>query len=98
MNNQYFRVYTSADTIGAEIGGSLKNVIAIAAGIIDGLAIGDNTKAALITRGLEEIARLGMIERVFIYAPNVPNIDTNGMGSGMKKGRLASTLCILAAI
>lgn len=60
FNNQYFRVYTSGDTIGAEIGGSLKNVIAIAAGIIDGLAIGDNTKAALITRGLEEIARLGM--------------------------------------
>ena len=60
FNNQYFRVYTSSDTIGAEIGGSLKNVIAIAAGIIDGLAIGDNTKAALITRGLEEIARLGM--------------------------------------
>jgi len=60
FNNQYFRVYTSGDTIGAEIGGSLKNVIAIAAGIIDGLDIGDNTKAALITRGLEEIARLGM--------------------------------------
>lgn len=60
FNNQYFRVYTSTDTIGAEIGGSLKNVIAIAAGIIDGLGIGDNTKAALITRGLEEIARLGI--------------------------------------
>ncbi|MFM8840231.1 MAG: NAD(P)H-dependent glycerol-3-phosphate dehydrogenase [bacterium] len=60
FNNQFFRVYTSGDTIGAEIGGSLKNVIAIAAGIIDGLGIGDNTKAALITRGLEEIARLGM--------------------------------------
>ncbi|MEY3313828.1 MAG: glycerol 3-phosphate dehydrogenase [Bacteroidota bacterium] len=60
FNNQYFRVYTSGDTIGAEIGGSLKNVIAIAAGIIDGLGTGDNTKAALITRGLEEIARLGM--------------------------------------
>ncbi|MFZ9760142.1 MAG: NAD(P)H-dependent glycerol-3-phosphate dehydrogenase [Candidatus Kapaibacteriota bacterium] len=60
FNNQYFRVYTSGDTIGAEIGGSLKNVIAIAAGIVDGLGTGDNTKAALITRGLEEIARLGM--------------------------------------
>ena len=59
FNNTYFRVYTTTDTIGAEIGGALKNVIAIAAGIVDGLAMGDNTKAALITRGLEEITRLG---------------------------------------
>lgn len=55
----YFRVYTSSDVIGCEIGGSLKNVIAIAAGIIDGMGLGDNTKAALLTRGLAEIARLG---------------------------------------
>ena len=56
---EYFRVYTSKDVIGCEIGGSLKNVIAIAAGIIDGMGLGDNTKAALLTRGLAEIARLG---------------------------------------
>lgn len=56
---EYFRVYTSSDVIGCEIGGSLKNVIAIAAGIIDGMGLGDNTKAALLTRGLAEIARLG---------------------------------------
>ncbi|MBI5324216.1 MAG: NAD(P)-dependent glycerol-3-phosphate dehydrogenase [Ignavibacteriae bacterium] len=56
----YFRIYTSDDIIGCEIGGSLKNVIAIAAGIIDGLGLGDNTKAALITRGLAEITRLGV--------------------------------------
>jgi len=55
----YFRIYTSTDVIGCEIGGSLKNVIAIAAGIIDGMGLGDNTKAALLTRGLAEIARLG---------------------------------------
>lgn len=55
----FFRVYTSEDVIGCEIGGSLKNVIAIAAGIIDGMGLGDNTKAALLTRGLAEIARLG---------------------------------------
>ena len=55
----YFRVYSSDDVIGCEIGGSLKNVIAIAAGIIDGMGLGDNTKAALLTRGLAEIARLG---------------------------------------
>ena len=55
-----FRVYISPDIIGIEIGGSLKNVIALAAGIADGLGYGDNTKAALITRGIAEIARLGM--------------------------------------
>ena len=57
--NQYFRVYTSPDVMGIELGGALKNVIALAAGIIDGLGFGDNTKAALITRGIVEIARLG---------------------------------------
>lgn len=55
-----FRVYTSADTIGAEIGGAVKNVIAVAAGVSDGLGFGSNTRAALITRGLAEISRLAM--------------------------------------
>jgi len=55
----YFRVYTSDDTIGVELGGSVKNVIAIAAGILDGLHMGLNTRAALITRGMTEIRRLG---------------------------------------
>lgn len=60
FNNQhYFRVYTNPDVIGVEIGGALKNIIALAAGITDGLEYGDNAKAALITRGLAEIARLG---------------------------------------
>ncbi|OON96256.1 MAG: glycerol-3-phosphate dehydrogenase [Epulopiscium sp. Nele67-Bin005] len=56
----YFRVYTNPDLIGVEIGGALKNVIAIAAGAIDGLGYGDNTKAALMTRGIAEISRLGV--------------------------------------
>jgi len=56
----YFRVYSSTDIIGVELGGSLKNVIAIGAGISDGMGMGDNTKAALITRGLREITRLGV--------------------------------------
>lgn len=54
-----FRVYTNPDLVGVELGGALKNVIAIAAGICDGLGFGDNTKSALLTRGLAEIARLG---------------------------------------
>lgn len=58
--NEVFRVYTSPDILGMELGGSLKNVIALAAGIADGLGYGDNTKAALITRGIAEIARLGV--------------------------------------
>nr|WP_294492119.1 NAD(P)H-dependent glycerol-3-phosphate dehydrogenase [uncultured Mediterraneibacter sp.] len=60
FNSKVFRVYTSPDILGIELGGSLKNVIALAAGIADGLGYGDNTKAALITRGIAEIARLGV--------------------------------------
>lgn len=56
----FFRVYTNEDIIGVELGGAIKNVIAIAAGIIDGLGLGLNTRAALITRGLTEIRRLGL--------------------------------------
>ena len=59
FSNNYFRVYISSDITGIEIGGSLKNVIALAAGIADGLGYGDNSKAALITRGIKEIADLG---------------------------------------
>ena len=59
LMSQYMRVYTGSDVVGAELGGSLKNVIAIAAGIIDGMELGANTKGALLTRGLAEITRLG---------------------------------------
>lgn len=58
--NDVFRVYTSSDILGMELGGALKNVVALAAGIADGLGFGDNAKAALITRGITEIGRLGM--------------------------------------
>jgi len=60
FNTDYFRVYTHDDIIGVEFGGALKNVVAIAAGISDGMGLGYNARAALITRGLSEIARLGI--------------------------------------
>ena len=58
--NQRFRVYASDDVVGVELGAALKNVIALCAGVCDGMGFGDNTKAALMTRGLTEIARLGV--------------------------------------
>ncbi len=60
LSHESFRVYTSTDPLGVELAGALKNILGIAAGICDGLAIGDNGKAALLTRGLVEIARLGV--------------------------------------
>lgn len=60
MSSESLRVYTSTDLKGVELGGAMKNVIAIAAGFCDGLGLGDNTKAALITRGLAEMSRLGV--------------------------------------
>lgn len=60
FSNAYFRIYTNPDLKGVEIGGAVKNIVAIAAGIGDGMGLGDNAKAALITRGLNEIAMLGV--------------------------------------
>ena len=60
LSNQTFRIYVNDDVVGCEIGGSLKNIIALAAGVCDGLGLGDNTKAALMTRGLTEITRIGI--------------------------------------
>ncbi len=60
LSNDYFRVYRNDDITGVELGGAIKNVIVLAAGIIDGMELGDNAKAALITRGLAEITRLGV--------------------------------------
>jgi glycerol-3-phosphate dehydrogenase (NAD(P)+) len=59
FNTETFRVYTSSDPVGVELGGALKNVYAVASGIVDGLKLGDNTKAALMSRGLLEMTRLG---------------------------------------
>ena len=60
FSSPYFRVYSNDDVIGVEIGGSIKNIMAISAGMIDGLGLGNNTKAALLTRGLAEMVRFGM--------------------------------------
>ncbi|MEW6103335.1 MAG: NAD(P)H-dependent glycerol-3-phosphate dehydrogenase [bacterium] len=61
FSNNYFRVYTNPDIIGVELGGGLKNIMAIASGISDGLGFGDNTKAALFCRGMAEIVRFGIL-------------------------------------
>ncbi len=60
FSSEFFRVYTNPDVVGVELGGALKNIIAFGSGIIDGLGCGDNTKAGIMTRGLAEIARLGI--------------------------------------
>jgi glycerol-3-phosphate dehydrogenase (NAD(P)+) len=60
LANSSFRIYVNDDVLGCELGGSLKNVIALAAGVCDGLGLGDNTKAALMTRGIREISELGV--------------------------------------
>jgi glycerol-3-phosphate dehydrogenase (NAD(P)+) len=60
ISSKSFRAYTSSDVVGIEVGGALKNIFAIAAGMADGLGLGDNSKAALVTRSLAEMARLGL--------------------------------------
>jgi glycerol-3-phosphate dehydrogenase (NAD(P)+) len=76
FSNERFRVYTVQDVIGVELGGALKNVIAVAAGVSDGVGWGDNTKAALMTRGLAEISRLG----VTLGAERATFAGLSGMG------------------
>ncbi len=76
FSNRYFRVYRSTDVLGVELGGALKNIIAIAAGITDGAGFGDNTKAAIMTRGIREITRLG----VYLGAQESTFMGLSGIG------------------
>ncbi|HEY3249999.1 MAG TPA: NAD(P)H-dependent glycerol-3-phosphate dehydrogenase [Ignavibacteria bacterium] len=76
FSNKYFRVYRSKDVLGVELGGALKNIIAIAAGITDGAGFGDNTKAAIMTRGIREITRLG----VYLGAQESTFMGLSGVG------------------
>ena len=84
FNSESFRVYTSDDVVGVELGGALKNVIALAAGACDGLGFGYNTKAALVTRGLAEITRLGIAmgarERTFSGLSGIGDLMLTCMG------------------
>ncbi len=91
-----FRVYTNADLIGVELGGAFKNVIAIAAGISDGLGYGDNTKSALLTRGLAEMTRLGVAmgakRETFYGLAGVGDLITTGFSKHGRNKRIGELL------
>ena len=91
MSGDNLRIYTSDDLVGVELGGALKNVIAVAAGFCDGIGLGDNTKAALITRGAAEIARLGVImgakERTFLGLAGIGDLIVTCTSRHSRNGR-----------
>ena len=94
--SENFRVYTSTDIIGAELGGALKNIIAVAAGCSDGLGFGDNTKAALITRGIAEITRLGVAmgakEQTFAGLSGIGDLIVTCTSKHSRNWRVGSSL------
>ena len=105
MSTDFLRVYANADQIGVELGGALKNVIAIAAGICDGLEFCDNAKAALITRGLAEMVRFGAAlgaDRSTFYGLaglgdlvttcNSPHSRNRSVGEGLGRGRSLTSI------
>ena len=105
MSTDFLRVYANADQTGVELGGALKNVIAIAAGICDGLEFGDNAKAALITRGLAEMVRFGSAlgaDRSTFYGLaglgdlvttcNSPHSRNRSVGEGLGRGRSLTSI------
>ena len=101
FSNNYFRVYTNEDEIGAEVGAAIKNVIAIASGILWGLGYKDNSRAALITRGLAEITRYGVAiganQKTFLGLTGIgdlfltcSSLTSRNFSSGVEIGRLDS--------
>ncbi len=105
FSNNYFRVYSSSDLVGTEIGGALKNVIAIAAGIVVGAEFGDNTIAALMTRGINEIMKLGLLLKArketffglsgigdLIVTCNSPHSRNRYVGEQIGKGKKLNTV------
>ena len=92
----YFRLYTSPDVKGVELGGALKNVIAIAAGISDGMGFGINTKAAILTRGLAEIIRLGLkmgaVKDTFFGLSGLGDLATTCMSRHSRNRRLGEEI------
>lgn len=107
LSNDHFRVYTASDVIGVELGGALKNVIALATGIAEGLGLGHNSRAALITRGLAEVTRLGVAlgasSRTFAGLAGVGDLVLTCTGAlsrnrtvGLELGRGKSLAAVLA--
>ena len=94
LSTEFLRIYTSDDVIGVELGGALKNIVAICAGICDGLGLGDNTKAALITRGLSEMMRLGVCmganERTFYGLAGVGDLIVTCMSRHSRNNRFGN--------
>lgn len=106
FSNKRFRVYTSTDTIGVELGGAIKNVLALAVGMSDGLGFGDNSRAALITRGLAEMARLGCVlggnQNTFAGLSGIGDLvvtctsrhsRNRGVGERLGKGETLEEIC-----
>ena len=106
LSHARFRIYLNSDLVGVELGGALKNVIALCAGIVDGIGMGDNTKAALMTRGISEIARLGMAmgadaDTFYKFMADISThiaIDKDGFLGIFKGGFSASAVGISAAL
>ena len=92
LGTREFRLYTNRDIVGVEVGGALKNVIALAAGVVDGLGLGHNTRAALITRGLAEMIRLGLAmgadPRTFYGLSGVGDLVVHGASHYTSRARV----------
>ena len=96
-SNSYFRVYTSPDLVSAELGGAMKNIMAIAVGVSDGYGFGDNTKAMLMTRGITEMSRLGVLlggrEETFAGLSGVGDLIVTCISQHSRNRRAGLLIC-----